>query len=64
MTSYLDDFVLTPHRKSLGLVSNSNNVPPENSTFKVRTFDVLWVDRAALMYKDGINKVRDFKVYL
>jgi hypothetical protein len=36
----------------------SDNPPAEeDSTFKVRTFDVLWVDRAALMYKDGIAKV-------
>lgn len=25
--------------------------------FKNRTFDVRWVERSALMYKDGINKV-------
>ena len=39
----------------------------EDSTFEYRTFDVLWVDRTALMYKDGINKVRQFaqfKFYL
>jgi hypothetical protein len=26
--------------------------------FKLRTFDVYWVDKEALMYKDGIDKVR------
>jgi murein L,D-transpeptidase YcbB/YkuD len=26
--------------------------------FKTRTFDVFWVDKQALMYKDGIAKVR------
>jgi hypothetical protein len=26
--------------------------------FKIRTFDVFWVDKTALMYKDGIAKVR------
>jgi len=26
--------------------------------FKIRTFDVYWVDKYALMYKDGIAKVR------
>lgn len=26
--------------------------------FKIRTFDVYWVDKEALMYKDGIDKVR------
>ena len=54
----------TPRGGSLGLssaavVSDSNNaLPEEDSTFKARTFDVLWVDRTALMYKDGITKVR------
>ena len=26
--------------------------------FKIRTFDVYWVEKNALMYKDGIAKVR------
>jgi hypothetical protein len=26
--------------------------------FKIRTFDVYWVEKKALMYKDGIAKVR------
>ena len=26
--------------------------------FKIRTFDVYWVEKYALMYKDGIAKVR------
>lgn len=30
----------------------------ENFMFKQRTFDVFWVDKASLMYKDGIAKVR------
>jgi hypothetical protein len=25
--------------------------------FKIRTFDVYWVDKTALMYRDGIAKV-------
>ena len=25
--------------------------------FKIRTFDVFWVDKTALMYRDGIAKV-------
>ena len=33
------------------------NAGDNDFVFKNRTFDVLWVDRAALMYKDGINKV-------
>lgn len=26
--------------------------------FKIRTFDVYWVDKSSLMYRDGIAKVR------
>ena len=26
--------------------------------FKIRTFDVFWVEKHALMYRDGIAKVR------
>lgn len=29
----------------------------ENFMFKQRTFDQFWVDKNALMYKDGIAKV-------
>ena len=35
-------------------------VEPESDKdilFKLRTFDVYWVDKEALMYKDGIDKV-------
>jgi hypothetical protein len=27
--------------------------------FKLRTFDVYWVEKNALMYRDGIDKVSD-----
>ena len=27
------------------------------AVFKIRTFDVYWVDKSALMYRDGIDKV-------
>jgi hypothetical protein len=27
--------------------------------FKMRTFDVFWVEKASLMYRDGIAKVSD-----
>ncbi len=30
----------------------------DDSMFKTRTFDVFWVDKSALMYKDGFAKVR------
>ena len=48
-----------------------NNVPPaadgaaeaggeEDAFITSRTFDLYWVDKTALMYKDGYVKVRDF----
>lgn len=33
-------------------------VSDQDILFKIRTFDVFWVDKQALMYKDGIAKVR------
>jgi hypothetical protein len=33
-------------------------VSDQELLFKIRTFDVFWVDKQALMYKDGIAKVR------
>jgi hypothetical protein len=50
---------------------SNNNAPPPNVTpdaatavvsdqelvFKIRTFDVYWVEKKALMYRDGIAKV-------
>jgi hypothetical protein len=32
-------------------------VPDQELIFKIRTFDVYWVEKNALMYKDGIAKV-------
>jgi len=34
-------------------------VSDENLLFKLRTFDVYWVDKTALMYRDGFDKVFD-----
>ena len=33
-------------------------VSDQEFLFKIRTFDVFWVDKQALMYKEGIAKVR------
>ena len=33
----------------------------EDLIFKIRTYDVYWVEKSALMYRDGISKVRDFR---
>jgi len=32
----------------------------DDAIFKMRTFDVFWVDKSALMYRDGFAKVRSF----
>jgi hypothetical protein len=64
-------FVPAPEKAN---AAGPNNAPaPVNSTavvpaaepesdkdllFKLRTFDVYWVDKTALMYRDGIDKVR------
>ena len=40
--------------------SNAAVAAPESDMdllFKLRTFDVYWVDKSALMYRDGIDKV-------
>ena len=34
-------------------------ISDEELIFKMRTFDVYWVDKYALMYKAGIDKVRE-----
>jgi hypothetical protein len=31
-----------------------------DAIFKMRTFDVYWVDKSALMYRDGIAKVGSY----
>jgi hypothetical protein len=45
-----------------GAVAAAAAAEPEPSDqellFKLRTFDVYWVDKTALMYRDGIAKVR------
>ena len=32
----------------------------QDLVFKIRTFDVYWVEKSALMYKDGFDKVSRF----
>lgn len=38
--------------------SAAEPVSDQELVFKLRTFDVYWVDKSALMYRDGIDKVR------
>lgn len=39
--------------------SAAEPVSDQELVFKLRTFDVYWVDKSALMYRDGIDKVRN-----
>jgi hypothetical protein len=34
--------------------------PDEDLLFKIRTFDVYWVEKKSLMYRAGIDKVRSY----
>lgn len=36
----------------------------KDHVFKMRTFDVFWVEKSALMYKDGIAKVSFPSIFL
>jgi len=54
---------------SNALVNSSNAAAAATETdqdlvFKLRTFDVYWVDKSALMYRDGIDKVCFFCILL
>lgn len=66
-------FVPAPQQANAASAKNNSNVVASSTTanagsgdaandqdvmFKIRTFDVQWVDRSALMYKDGFAKVR------
>ncbi len=65
-------FVPAPQQANTANAKNTNAVtstqpPPleaepsqqsdNDLVFKNRTFDVLWIERSALMYKDGLSKV-------
>jgi ATP-dependent RNA helicase DDX60 len=64
-------FVPAPQASAANAASTSaNNAPVNNSTvaasaveseadllFKLRTYDIYWVDKTALMYRDGFDKV-------
>lgn len=43
-----------------GAATTATPVDDAELIFNIRTFDLYFVDRAALMYKDGIAKVRDW----
>jgi hypothetical protein len=48
--------------KSNAVVTNeaaASAESPDDAMFKIRTFDLFWVDKSALMYRDGFAKVRE-----
>jgi hypothetical protein len=45
---------LSKSLSTLALEGSSDDVDPQ---FKQRTFDVFWVEKKALMYREGISKV-------
>lgn len=51
-----------PPPAAAGAVAAAAGMAPEMSDqerlFKMRTFDVFWVEKHSLMYRDGIAKVR------
>lgn len=52
---------VTPANAATAVAANAAEVPAitdQELMFKMRTFDVTWVEKSALMYKDGIAKVR------
>lgn len=40
-----------------GAAAAASELSEQDILFKMRTFDVFWVEKAALMYRDGIAKV-------
>ena len=64
--------VASANAKSNEVALKSNNAataaadeaPDEELIFKIRTFDVYWVDKYALMYKAGVDKVSCFELFL
>ena len=58
--------VASANAKSNNAVASSTAAPADEAAgndeeliFKIRTFDVYWVDKYALMYKAGIDKVSE-----
>ena len=45
-------------KNAVAVTDDSENSDGEDHIFKLRTFDVFWVDKSALMYRDGFAKVR------
>ena len=67
-------FVPAPQASGANAASSAKNAPVNTSSasaaaeettdyelvFKIRTFDVYWVEKSALMYRDGFDKVSLF----
>lgn len=50
-------------KNAVAVTDDSENSDGEDHIFKLRTFDVFWVDKSALMYRDGFAKVRSICLY-
>lgn len=48
-------------KNSTAAAAEAAEVSDQELLFKMRTFDVYWVEKKALMYRDGISKVS--KIY-
>ena len=46
-----------PKEATVAVAVAAEEVPDEELIFKLRTYDVFWVDKDSLMYKDGYAKV-------
>lgn len=44
-------------KNAVAVTDDSENSDGEDHIFKLRTFDVFWVDKSALMYRDGFAKI-------
>ena len=47
-----------PNQVNTAAAAAESEVSDKDLLFKLRTFDVYWVDKSALMYRDGFDKVR------
>lgn len=49
--------VITTAAAAAGAAGTTPEEPDQDIVFKLRTFDVYWVEKHALMYKDGTTTV-------
>ena len=49
-----------PVNSSSAAAAAEDTAADKDLLFKLRTFDVYWVEKSALMYRDGFDKVSNF----